>query len=311
MTECERLLQEGVVTEDFLKEEVISGHTVTTGMKKLWAIELDLLKEFKRVCEKYNLKWYVISGTLLGTIRHKGFVPWDDDLDICMPREDYDILTQKYASEFKMPYFMQTPYTDKEYAYSFAKLRNSNTSFAAEAFIESDMNQGVFLDIYPMDDSEGGGYLDRREEIVRLLRKCSAFMCRNNKYVLNKHTEFAKSQSFAEDDGIRLYEEIHKISSSSRQTKCEYCSVEVVTIYSPERNRWLKSSFDEVTEMPFCNTTVLVPNGWKHVLEVIYGDFMSFPPVEERGKWHCEKFLDVDMSYKVVRDRYIESLKER
>lgn len=112
MTECERLVREGHVTSDFFDEEVICDYKVSSNLKKLWAIEADLLREFVRVCDKYRLRWYAYAGTLLGAIRHSGFIPWDDDIDVCMPREDYDILTKELAGEFKTPYFMQTPYTE-------------------------------------------------------------------------------------------------------------------------------------------------------------------------------------------------------
>ncbi len=308
MTECERLIVEGIVSEDFFKEEIICGYTVTMNQKKVWAIELDLLREFRRVCDKYNLKWFGIYGTLLGAVRHQGFIPWDDDLDICMPRKDYELLTKVYAKEFENPYFLQTPYTDKDYAYSFAKLRNSNTSFATKAFIESSMNQGIFLDIYPLDESESEGYEKRREEIIAVLKKCSAFMSRNNKYIQNKHTEFAKTQRFCDGDGEKLYEMIQGIASSSGMKDCEYCSLEVLTIYSSERNRWEKSLFDDVSEVPFCNTTVFVPSGWDRILKTIYGEYMKYPPVEERGKGHCVEFLDAETSYIDIREQYLKGL---
>lgn len=308
MTECERLIVEGIVTEDFFKEEAICGYTVTMTQKKVWAIELDLLREFRRVCDKYNLKWFGIYGTLLGTVRHQGFIPWDDDLDICMPRKDYDLLTKVYAKEFGDPYFLQTPYTDKDYAYSFAKLRNSKTSFATKAFIESSMNQGIFLDIYPLDESEPEGYEKRREEIVNVLKRCSSYMSRNNKYIQNKHTEFAKTQRFCDGDGEKLYETIQEIASSSAMKECEYYSLEVLTIYSAERNRWKSGLFSDVSEVPFCNTTMLVPSGWDEILKTIYGDYMKFPPIEERGNCHCVEFLDADTSYINIREKYLKGL---
>ena len=83
-----------VLEDSFFEEEIRSGYTVSSEMKKIWAVELDLLNEFSKVCQKHQLKWFVHAGTLLGAIRHKGFIPWDDDIDVVMPRADYEKLCE-------------------------------------------------------------------------------------------------------------------------------------------------------------------------------------------------------------------------
>ena len=307
MTECQKLIENGFLPEDFFREEVICDYTVTEDLKKIWAIELDLLREFKRVCEKYNLTYYAYAGTLLGAIRHKGFIPWDDDMDVCMPRRDYELLTRVYADEFKTPYFMQTPYTDKEYAYSFAKLRNVNTCFAAETFIESPMNQGVFLDIFPLDDSSMDGLLDRREKTMDILRKCSAFMSRNNKYITNKHTEYAKQLQFNDGDNVLFYEKIQNIPQKNTAV-LDSLAVEVCTIYNSEKNLWPKKYYQEGIEVPFCDTTICVPKEFDKVLRVLYKNYMEFPPVEKRGLWHSGVIKDLDRPFDEARIEHLKKL---
>ena len=88
MTEIERIIKKGTIKEDFLKEEVRNDFLVTTDRKKLWAVILDLYLKFVTVCEKYGLRFWAEGGTLLGAVRHKGFIPWDDDVDIMMPLPD-------------------------------------------------------------------------------------------------------------------------------------------------------------------------------------------------------------------------------
>ena len=114
--------------EGFLEEEVRCGYTVSAEMKKLWAVELDLLAEFDRVCKKHGLTYFAFGGTLLGAVRHQGFIPWDDDIDVVMFREDYRRLTQIAAEEFRHPYFFQTPFTDCGLVMGGSRLRNSNTT---------------------------------------------------------------------------------------------------------------------------------------------------------------------------------------
>ena len=296
MTECERLIKLGFITEDFLKEEVICDYTVKTELKKTWAIELDLLREFKRVCEKYNLTYYAYAGTLLGAVRHKGFIPWDDDIDVCMPRKDYDLLTKVYADEFKSPYFMQTPHTDKNYAYSFAKIRNINTCFASKTFIENPMNQGIFLDVFPLDYSDSNVAL-RRKKIEELIKYCSAFMSKDNKIIKNKHTELAAQTTFREDDNIKLYEHIHNIAKSSKEEESQYMVTEVSTMSKLERKLNSKEYFSESVELEFCNTTIKAPKGYKEILSAFYGDYNKFPPIELRGLHHSNIILSTDKNY--------------
>ncbi|MBR1621497.1 MAG: LicD family protein, partial [Prevotella sp.] len=93
------------IPDTFLKEEVRCDYKITREMKELWAIELDLYMELKRVCNKFNLKFAADSGTLLGAIRHNGFIPWDDDMDFSMPREDYEKLCEIAPKEFAPPYY--------------------------------------------------------------------------------------------------------------------------------------------------------------------------------------------------------------
>ena len=90
----------------FFDEEVRCNYIVKSLMKEVWAVEMDLLEEAKRVFEKYNLRWYAIGGTLLGAVRHKGFIPWDDDIDIAMPRSDYAKSQELAGDEFCYPYFL-------------------------------------------------------------------------------------------------------------------------------------------------------------------------------------------------------------
>ena len=120
MTEIERIIKEGTIKENFLEPEVICDFYVDEQRKKIWAIEIDLLKEIDRVCKKYNLRYFLMWGSLIGAVRHKGFIPWDDDLDIAMPRKDYEILMSHY-DDFVSPYFLQTPFTDDGYFYAHAK----------------------------------------------------------------------------------------------------------------------------------------------------------------------------------------------
>ncbi len=134
-----------------LHAEEICGFYVNEKMKLVWKTELELLKKFISVCEKYNLKYYMAGGSLLGAIRHSGFIPWDDDIDIDMPRDDYNKLLEIAKYEFTDPIFFQTTYTEQNYVRPHAQIRNSNTTAIVSHEKGLYFNQGIFIDIFPLD----------------------------------------------------------------------------------------------------------------------------------------------------------------
>lgn len=150
MNEIERIISEGFWDRSFLEPETICDFYVDEARKKIWLISLDLLREFDRVCRKHGLRYFIYGGTLLGAVRHHGFIPWDDDIDVAMLREDYSRLLS-YADEFTSPYFLQSPKTDKGYFFSYNKLRNVNTSRVSKTFMYEKFCQGMALDIFPFD----------------------------------------------------------------------------------------------------------------------------------------------------------------
>ena len=143
-----------VLPDGFLNEEVRCGYTVTKQMKEVWAVELDMLEKLLSVCKKHDIKIFASGGTMLGAVRHQGFIPWDDDIDMMMFRDDYEKLCKVAQEEFEYPYFFQTEYTDVGSLRGHAQLRNSATTgiLAGERNQKYSFNQGIFLDIFPLDN---------------------------------------------------------------------------------------------------------------------------------------------------------------
>ena len=144
-------------------------------IKKLQAVELEALKEIARICEKENIKWFLVGGSVLGAVRHKGFIPWDDDIDIGMFRPDYErfiAVCKKYLSD---KYFLQTLLTDKNYHLGYAKIRVNGTLYVQENVAHRDMHHGVFVDVYPIDEVPDSQSARRRQKLCANL---SYALCR-------------------------------------------------------------------------------------------------------------------------------------
>lgn len=137
----------------FWEEEERCGYLVSRQMKEVWAVELDLLAEFDRVCKNNGIKYIASGGTMLGAVRHKGFIPWDDDLDVMMLREDYEKLVTIAKKEFKNPYFFLTTTRGNDFICGYSKLCNSNTTALIKSIegVGYKYNQGIFIDIFPLD----------------------------------------------------------------------------------------------------------------------------------------------------------------
>ena len=118
---------------------------------KLKQIQLEILKVFIKACGELGLKYFVIGGTLIGAVRHEGFIPWDDDIDVAMMREDYEIFIRKAQELLPKKYFVQSIYSEKNLPFNFCKIRDNETIFVESSARKFNINHGVSIDIFPLD----------------------------------------------------------------------------------------------------------------------------------------------------------------
>ena len=294
MTEIERIIQKGVMAEEYLKEEIRNDFLVTTQRKKVWAVILDLINEFDLVCKRNNLKYYLDGGSLLGAIRHDGFIPWDDDIDVAMPRDDFERFVHM-DSEFRHPYFLQTPFSDPTSSYSFAKVRNSNTTALNQMFKYQGFNHGIWISIFPLDKFDlTNECKDVYSRICNLTYENSTFMRMKNPYLDEKNR--MRVRNYSGKNPLETYKEIQRLASQFRDMKTDYWGTLVITIREFHRKALFRKSYDKVCYHKFENMKLPIPYEYDSVLKQEYGNYMELPPIEERGA-HDDILFDADRPY--------------
>lgn len=267
---------------NFLKEEIRDKFLVDEKRKQVWAVELDLFSKFAAVCRKYKLKYYADSGTLLGAVRHKGFIPWDDDMDFVMFRSDYDKLCEVGEKEFTHPYFFQSERTDPGTIRGHIQIRNSCTTaiLVKEMKKKYQFNQGIFIDIFPMDN------LPCASERIDYWRELYALKQRYREYA-NKHFQ----ENYEELDRFYFdFEECVKRYANTEASKIALLSYE---INNKVGNRFTKD-YESSIEMPFEFMKINVPVGYKNILRTIYGSWSKPQRVKSD---HKGILFDVDRPY--------------
>ncbi len=258
------------VPSEFLKEETRRDYTISEGMKKAWAVQLDLLQELMRICNEHGLHVYADSGTLIGAIREKGFIPWDDDIDVAMLREDYDKLME-LADEFKEPYVLQSMYSHPNYPNRYAQLHMAGTSAIRKGSHDNHL-QGIFIDIFVLDTMPSSPRAFKRHYKkvskaklkLKIVRKITdrmpsslALWCRNNTKILSDKYWFGR------------YEDV--VRSVKRDEKSAYSAFVCQNMTLPIKNL---SCYNETIMMPYEHIMIPVPSGYDELLRMEYGDYM-------------------------------------
>ncbi|HIZ20026.1 MAG TPA: LicD family protein [Firmicutes bacterium] len=267
-------------------------------LKKTQSLQLALALEVKRICKKHGLRYFLIAGSLLGAVRHQGFIPWDDDLDIGFFREDYDRFLALCRTELDPErFFLQDFSTDPGYGLCFAKLRLNGTRYVEKSARKAEAHSGIYIDLFPFDNVPAEERLQNRQNRRTYFYK--RLLLLKQGYRFWKREEWLKRAVygilripalFLSAGTIHRHLEKEMRRYNGRETE------KVVAVggsygYKKEsvERRWMQ----ETVELPFEGERLSCPKAYDAYLTYFYGDYRTPPPPEKRGDRH--QIVQIDL----------------
>ena len=295
-----------IINDDFYRSEVRWDFEVSEKRKRVWAKELEILFDFDRVCKKYGLKYRLNGGTLLGAVRHGGFIPWDDDLDVDMTREDYEIARRIMPEELEASFEWQDLSTNLSmctydqitvnHRLPFAKIRNRYTTAIENPPMPSVINQGIWIDIFPLDDAlDEKGFTAEMLEMEKELYVSVFSDPKLQEYMLSDECNTVISKNDLKDilklpytDRFLIYE---KLLISFIGTSTKY-SIKYSELTGGTHQVMDKQLYDDIIEIPFEGYMLPVPAHYHEVLTHIFGDYN-----EPRRNYEHAAIFNADVPY--------------
>lgn len=249
---------------------------------------LEMLRDIDSVCKREGIQYYLVGGTLLGAVRHKGFIPWDDDLDIAMPREDYDRFVANAAQWLGNKYYFQNYISEPKYFIPFSKVRLNGSVFKEKALAKQDIHHGVFLDVFPLD-SVSENRLVRRVDSAFYMLLFAGLMAKAGHAPCYTALSFGGKCLFRALCGISKFvprrfivfftEKLMRRHSASGSEVCSFLWQRLDWVF-----RW--DDYGEGKRIPFGAEKFCVPQEPEACLKEQFGDYMRLPPEEQRVPAH-------------------------
>lgn len=252
-------------------------------LKKLQEVELEILEEFDRICKKHNLTYFAVGGTLIGVVRHEGFIPWDDDIDLGMPRKDYDKFIEicENTKELNDNFYIQSGYDSENNWTCFTKIRKKNT-LADEAQVHHiNKPKGIFIDIFPYDKipTNKGLLYKIRNNIVKAINETIFYKWKTKKLSDLRIKPLCLLLSIFSNKTLKRW--LNKIATKYNNKDCEYV-ISYLGAYSLTKETFKKETFTKTINKKFAGRDIPVPKDYHLYLTQIYGDYLKLPPEEKR-----------------------------
>lgn len=252
-------------------------------LRKIQLAEIEILDEIVRLCNKHNIQYYLIGGSLLGSIRHNGFIPWDDDLDVAMPRVDFYKFKEVCEEELDSRYFLQDQETENEYFLPFAKVRKNNTIFLESYMSNINIHKGFYVDIFLLDNAkkQKGFWQMLQYKLFTIIKILIWF-----KIVTNSNDNKTLKQkiilAFVKPMNLSKLKHIQKKVMSLNKNDDSSFFINMGSRYGIKKQTIPKDKYFPPVKVEFEGKLYNAPNDWDYILTRIYGDYMKLPPIEKR-----------------------------
>ena len=270
-------------------------------LKRLQAIELMIVNDFQKICKKYDLQYFGLAGTQIGATRHKGFIPWDDDIDIGLLREDYEKFLKAAVEEMGDKYIVMNYKTDENYPLMTTRWMLRGTKFRELPLKDVKCELGIFLDLYPFDQaSDDDKELKKQSYIAWFLTHL--MMVRSIPFPIlpmdgwkGKLVHAATATAYGGMSLAHVSKYWLAKKAEDAATKANHGpKTKRLSFYFDTLPEMFVIDYDEIfplQEMPFENITMTFPKEYDRYMRSFFGDYMQMPPVEKR-KNHFPYELD-------------------
>lgn len=257
-------------------------------MKQIHEAQLKMIQDLHEYCMRREIKYSAIGGTLLGAVRHKGFIPWDDDVDIALLRSEYERLIDSLKREPLEGYFLQDFSSEEHYMQPFAKLRKDNTLYLEDYNKKAKIHHGLFIDIFPLDKIKKPGSF---ESIIRriITREITFSIWRKEKCVMKrkgmKKLEYIPSTIFSLLSKKTLINIQRKLAVREGKD-WKYVASIFSSNYGTDKFYLTIEEMNNLGEMEFDETIICGTNDWDKYLSRLFKDYMKLPPEDKRDSGH-------------------------
>lgn len=264
---------------------------------RLWNVEMEILDVIDKVCRENGIKYSLAYGTMLGAVRHKGFIPWDDDLDIWMFREDYNRFIEIWETSNIKGYYLLSQDKAEEFGTNFIKIRKDNTAFVSKGEEHRDFHHGMFVDIFPLDNV---GLTTSEEKIQRIYSLLSMLYSRGNASDHDGKLMYWGSKILLSIVPRKFYKtlrnyfngKVQKYNGNPKATKMA-CFVTAGATQRQFKRDW----FAKIIDVPFEDRKYMCYEDTDPILKVVYNDYMQLPPEEDRVWRHHPSIIDFENEF--------------